>query len=291
MPWIQLTKDTYYYPGTTNVGYHNGVIIDAGESVPAAEKMALELEEMGLEIRWLLNTHGHPDHCGGNAGFIKHGAKLVACDFQTSYMMNLQLASHFMYGAEVVFGEKRPFKYPDAEPVYPDMTVRPGKIELDGMEFILDRRCGHALDQITILTPDNVLFIGDILMPEVLIKRTTMPTMFSAIKQMEDFDHLRGTDHAFYVPGHGKILSSPSELIDANEKLHFKFINEIYGCCQEPKTREEIAAHLIRKYRLARTMSGTNVVINTVGSYIMYLESEDKISSFCKNGFTYFASL
>lgn len=291
MPWKQLTEDTYYYPGTTNVGYHKGIVIDAGESVPTAEKMALELLDMGLEIRWLINTHGHPDHCGGNAGFVKHGAKLVAFDYQTGFMMDLKLPTHFMYGAEVTFGEHRRFRFPDAESVYPDRIERTGVIELDGVRLNIERHHGHAIDQITIQTPDNVLFIGDILLPMGMVKRTSSQTLFSVIQQMKDLEWLKNTSHNFYVPGHGKPMQSVSKLAEANAELQHKYINEVYAFCEEPRTREEIAAHLIQKYHWPDSMSGTSIVYNAAGAYIMLLESEAKMKIYNKNGYTYYKSL
>lgn len=45
-----------------------GVVIDAGGSV---DKLLARIKKLGLTIRYLLNTHGHFDHVGGNRAFIK----------------------------------------------------------------------------------------------------------------------------------------------------------------------------------------------------------------------------
>lgn len=44
-----------------------GVVIDAGGD---AEKILARVSELGLSVRYLLNTHGHFDHVGGNRAVL-----------------------------------------------------------------------------------------------------------------------------------------------------------------------------------------------------------------------------
>jgi glyoxylase-like metal-dependent hydrolase (beta-lactamase superfamily II) len=44
------------------------VVIDAGGSV---ERLLARIEKLGLNIRYLLDTHGHFDHVGANRAFIQ----------------------------------------------------------------------------------------------------------------------------------------------------------------------------------------------------------------------------
>lgn len=47
---------------------HEGVVIDAGGSV---DRLLARVTKLGLTIRYLLDTHGHFDHVGGNRAFLE----------------------------------------------------------------------------------------------------------------------------------------------------------------------------------------------------------------------------
>jgi glyoxylase-like metal-dependent hydrolase (beta-lactamase superfamily II) len=52
-----------------------GVVVDPGGE---PERIIAAIERLGLRIRYILNTHGHFDHVGGNAGLLAHtGATLL----------------------------------------------------------------------------------------------------------------------------------------------------------------------------------------------------------------------
>ncbi|MDI6809416.1 MAG: MBL fold metallo-hydrolase [Candidatus Eisenbacteria bacterium] len=58
-----------------SAGGRDGVIIDPGDE---GERILRKTESLGLEIKWILNTHGHPDHTGADWYLMKEtGACLL----------------------------------------------------------------------------------------------------------------------------------------------------------------------------------------------------------------------
>lgn len=52
-----------------------GIIVDPGAD---AERVLAAVQQLGLKIRYVINTHGHFDHMGGNRSVVvKTGAKLL----------------------------------------------------------------------------------------------------------------------------------------------------------------------------------------------------------------------
>ncbi len=52
-----------------------GIVVDPGAD---AERVLAVVQKLGLKIRYVINTHGHFDHMGGNRSVIeKTGAKLL----------------------------------------------------------------------------------------------------------------------------------------------------------------------------------------------------------------------
>ena len=83
---IDLGKDTYMLEGaggnvTVAVGKDAIIMVD-GQFAPMHDKLKAAIEAKSkLPIKYLVNTHYHGDHTGGNEGFTKAGVTVVAHPF------------------------------------------------------------------------------------------------------------------------------------------------------------------------------------------------------------------
>src|SRR5258708_18467315 len=80
-----LGNKTYMLEGqggniTVAVG-NDGIIMVDGQFAPLHDKIKAAIAKISpLPIKYLINTHYHADHVGGNAAFHKDGATIVAHD-------------------------------------------------------------------------------------------------------------------------------------------------------------------------------------------------------------------
>ena len=80
-----LGNKTYMLEGqggniTVAIGTDGIIMVDA-QFAPLHDKIKAAVEKLSpLPIKYLINTHYHPDHIGGNAAFHKDGATIVAHD-------------------------------------------------------------------------------------------------------------------------------------------------------------------------------------------------------------------
>jgi glyoxylase-like metal-dependent hydrolase (beta-lactamase superfamily II) len=61
----------------------DGIVIVDDQFAPLAEKIQLSLKSLGITdkpVRFVINTHYHGDHTGGNAPFSNAGSTLIAQD-------------------------------------------------------------------------------------------------------------------------------------------------------------------------------------------------------------------
>ena len=64
----------------------NGIIMVDGQFAPLHDKIKAAISTISnLPIKYLINTHYHGDHTGGNEGFAKDGATIVADDQRQEY--------------------------------------------------------------------------------------------------------------------------------------------------------------------------------------------------------------
>src|SRR5262245_41370976 len=82
---IDLGHNTYRLEGqggniTVAVGT-DGIIMVDGQFAPLHDKIKAAIAAISpLPVKYLINTHFHGDHTGGNAGFANEGAIVVAQD-------------------------------------------------------------------------------------------------------------------------------------------------------------------------------------------------------------------
>jgi cyclase len=58
-------------------GVDGVVVVDSGKSESSAALMETVSRIAPGPVRFVLNTHGHPDHTGGNEGFVRKGAIII----------------------------------------------------------------------------------------------------------------------------------------------------------------------------------------------------------------------
>jgi len=182
------------------IGSETVLVVDAFATPAAAEELALEIRKLTpLPVRWVVNTHYHFDHVGGDAVFARGGASVVAQENVRAWVRTENLK----WRKEITAEDRETL----SRLVLPDVTHR------DGMTIWLgDRRVdvlslpGHTGGDSAVFVPSaNVLFGGD------LIWKNTVPNLIDAsteawVNTLDGF--LQNHPATTFVPGHGEIAKA-----------------------------------------------------------------------------------
>ena len=135
------------------------ILFDAGDET---EPILKKIDELGLELIYLVNTHGHSDHIFGNKIILEHtGAQLLIHELDEPFLFNPQLNLSAFLGAEL-------------ESPKPDRILQEGDtISLENLEFKVLHTPGHTPGHISLLS-DGHAFVGDVIF-QGSVGRTDLP--------------------------------------------------------------------------------------------------------------------
>lgn len=193
------------------VGSNGVAVVDTFTSVAPAKDLVAEIRKVtNLPIRYVINTHYHLDHTGGNAVFAEAGATIIAHRNVSGWLRTENLK---FFGAD-----PKPDKRALVEAlVLPDVTYTDA-IDIHLGDRLIEVRymLGHTGgDSVVIVPTANVVFGGDIVWQKHLpnlIDASTGPWIESLDKLLAD--HPTAT----FVSGHGGV-ASPADVKDFRDYL------------------------------------------------------------------------
>lgn len=227
LPMTEIAPRVYVFTGVhenpdldnlgaiSNIGFIVGdaavAVIDTGGSLIVGTRLLAAIRRVSdLPVRYVINTHVHPDHVMGNGAFLAAGAEFVG-----HYKLPRAMAargSHYLNRLNDLLGAAAD----GSVIVAPTMTVR-DRLELDLGGRILSLTAyptAHTDADLTVF--DNVtgtLWTGDLLFTE----RT--PVIDGSLKGwLGVIATLRGRNATLVVPGHGAVTRDWPGALNAQER-------------------------------------------------------------------------
>jgi quinoprotein relay system zinc metallohydrolase 2 len=215
------------------VGKDSVAVIDTLGSAKVGASLKVAVAAVTAKpIRYVINTHMHPDHVFGNAAFKAEG---------TAFVANHKLVRGLGSRAERYLASNRAMLGPEAfegiEIVLPTMTVEDKMtLDLGGRQLLLEVQPTAHTDNDLIVTDNatGTMFLGDLLFSG------HVPTIDGSILGwLKVIDALKERKAARVVPGHGPHAMELPQAFDAEDR----YLGDIAADCRklikDGKTLEE----------------------------------------------------
>lgn len=284
MEMKKISERVYYIQNHVNIGVvkdgeRSVILIDSGLDDDAGKKILRLLEENGLTLKAIINTHSHADHCGGNR-YIKEktGAKIYAPEVESAIIQFPLLEPLYLFSGASPLKDLQN-KFLMAQPSDVDYVIKRDerRLKFDEIELGIIPLPGHSPNQIGV-EADEVLFCADSLFSEDVLKRHKIPFYVDIDKARETFKFLRESKYKFYVPSHAEPRESLIELVNANLEAINGVERYILEEFNGKRTTEQILKDICVHYQINIQGTQQYYLMNTiVMAYLSSLYNRGKL--------------
>ncbi|HPO49572.1 MAG TPA: MBL fold metallo-hydrolase [Spirochaetota bacterium] len=194
------SSNIYYF------NYEKKAIIDSGyfEEFDNNYKTFLENGVDLKNIDYIINTHSHGDHNGGNAALKKLNPKIkVLSSNETKNFQNRRNKMNLFSDSEDAF------EYYEVENELEEGEI----VDLGGEKLKILKTKGHTTDSISIYVENmNVLFSGDCVYNKVVVQLDYYQDLKISLNELfSTYEKLSKLDIKTIYTGHGDPIANPSE--------------------------------------------------------------------------------
>ncbi|MFD3156656.1 MBL fold metallo-hydrolase [Haloimpatiens sp. FM7330] len=293
---MQLNKlkgNSYYINAPTNIGVYtfknkNCILIDTGINNSQAKKIDEVLTQNNLHPKYIINTHSHTDHCGGNLYFqdTYPGCTVYASKDEKTLMENTNIQASILFSGNPL----KPLK-PHKDCFKVDLTLENGINKINNDKFEIISLKGHSIDQIGIITPEKVCFLGDSIFSNEILDKYSFPFLNNIEESINTLEYIKEIDADYFVISHSeKILNKEDiiSLIDRNLTNINNYTEQFLELLDQPLSIEDLLENIAILNDLDLNFKQYHLNFSAVCAFLTYLYDKKFIKYSIENGRLYY---
>lgn len=246
------------------------IMLDTGTR---QERKGIEklLKENHFKVLAILCTHSHIDHAGNNAYLKEKHHSIIAIPEEEAWACNSlkNLKVHFNAYDLVSVKEHYGHLVFDADIL---LSPEDKSVYLCGVKFGIIPTPGHSISHISIVTPDDVAYLGDCLIGYDVMKGAKMPYACFLKMDLESKSKLLDIKHSKYVIAHKGIYDDIHPLVKDNIEFFKYRASRIYNLIQGSMSLDEIMQSINKNFHIRITsVQKHNVIERMLRSFLEYL--------------------
>lgn len=282
-----LSGSTQLFRGGTNSGIYNlsnreMVIIDPGLSESRGKRFVDYAKAHHKHITHVIATHEHSDHIGALSSILEaFPACQILIDAKGKYIFDAPDAFLSYINGGAPNHELRGFFRPIDSSLKISHALEEGHFHIDEHHFEWLYFGGHSIGSGGLITSDQVLFLGDTLIPSEILNKFKLPLLYSVTGQYKAFEQLKNTDYHYCVVGHGRKALSKTETIalaHENRIIMENCLGLLLEAVKIPRSKEFLMTYLVDKLALKLNYKEYLFGMSSVASMLSYLIDEGQLT-------------
>lgn len=289
----KIKGNTYYINAVTNCGIFafknkNCLIIDTPINNTEAKKIEQVISKNNLHPKYIINTHNHLDHCGGNSFFQKNysGCLVYTSLKEKLFMENGEIQASILSSSTPIRGIDKNIK-----PLKVDFVLEFGTNKINDEKFEVVSLKGHSIDQIGIITPEKVCFLGDSIFSSEILEKYSFPYLYDIEESINTLNKIKELDADYFVISHSNSVLNKDEiitLVDKNLENIENYKKQILDFLDQPLTREDILENITVLNDLSLNFYQYHLNFGGISAFITYLYSKGLIEYSIEDGRLYY---
>lgn len=290
-----IKNNSYFCTGIFSVGVYAqdgiAILIDSGGNDERYTKeLSNAIQTAGYEVVAIINTHCHPDHCGGNSFFQKKFPDLKTyCILDEKQLIeDPNLAPRcFCGGAAPFAGLKNKYIAPQhtSSITNPLESYTDQVLTIHGSEFKIITLPGHTPGSIGIVTPDNVLYCGDALFGEETFHKHPVLFYTDIGNTLASFKKLATLKVDASVLYHGGLVHDLQTITKEHENRILDIKSTLLDMVNKQSSSiDMLTQQVMQSYKIPDTIVAFTLTQTTVRAYLTQLEAEKMIEIIVRDG-------
>ena len=271
----QAGERTYYIEHSTNIGVYmtspgRVCLIDTGAKGDG-EKIDEMISGQGWSIDYIINTHTHIDHLGGNESLMKKYHIPAYCtEYDMAFAHYSDLEAAYMNGGFPCRKLRTIFSHPG---MIGFRSIE--KNSLEGIEWVY--LPGHTFGMIGVKTSDDVWFLADSYLSRRYLEKRSFGYLYDVGGYLDTLEFIKNLEGQLFIPAHGIAETDISEVADLNRANIERIIESIKKICSDEISLDEILKRMYETMGMRTTVSQHALLSSTTKCYLTYLQDRGEL--------------
>ena len=293
MPLLQpITERAFCIPGANNLGIiatgdGGAIAIDTGIDKDTGRLIRKALDEAGLQLRAIINTHHHADHIGGNDYLVRNvpGVEVYAPPLEAALIEHPELEPLYLnMGAAPHKALQNKWVMAKGSPVH--HLIKEAQVEICGVMLEIVPLAGHSLNQIGVVFT-GVCFAADGFFGTTILQKHGIPYAQDVAGQLRSLQALAERDERFFLPGHGDLTTREqlANVLHANVAAIERSTAAVQAALQEPGDLTTIGRRVAHTLGLVFAGIPQHAVFTSaVSAHLSYLVAQGRANVTLEDG-------
>jgi hydroxyacylglutathione hydrolase len=287
----QIKGNTYCIDtGTTYIPFYKInseeiILLDSGRAKLEREGIDELIEINNLKVAGIICSHAHIDHIGNNKYFKKKYKCIIAMPTYEALVCSSITNLKVFYTRYTLTDVTKRFEHMVCKT---DIMIfsKQESIDVCGVEFKIFNTPGHSPEHISIITPDDVAYVGDALISHEVMKRAKIPYTFLLKEDLRSKMKLYDLKCSKYVVAHKGVYDDIRKLIADNIEHYKGRAAKAYDVIDGRMTMEEITKSVIKSFNIhVKSINRYFLIERMLKAHIEYLNEIGMIELIMEDGF------